>query len=277
MAFDAHKNFAYSTVATAPSPALSGTSLIVATGDGAKFPAPPFNLVVWPVSVQPSTTNAEILRVTAVATDTFTIVRAQEGSSARTIMVGDQADNAITLKWFTDAEYMTLINRTTVAGAAVNNITVTIPAGYQDLFITFMLRGTFAGAQAECMVQFNGDTANNYSTVVIYSYGSYATSQANSQGMVRNYYIPANTALAGLYGWGSMTMIQYANTAMIKGIRIEWNEIEDPAFGTNNTQLVGSTVGHWNSTAAITSILFSPWTGNGQFAIGSIISVYGRN
>jgi microcystin-dependent protein len=101
---DAHKNFATSLVATAPSPATSGTSLVVTGGDGAKFPAAPFNATIWPAGVQPTTTNAEIVRVTGVSTDTFTIVRTQESTSARTVIVGDQISANITAKTLTDAE-----------------------------------------------------------------------------------------------------------------------------------------------------------------------------
>lgn len=104
MSFDSHSNFSYSTVSTAPSPASSGTSLIVATGDGTKFPAAPFNATVWPAGSQPTTANAEIVRVTAKSTDTFTITRAQESSSARTILVGDQIAATITAKTLTDVE-----------------------------------------------------------------------------------------------------------------------------------------------------------------------------
>lgn len=101
---DAHKNFAYSTVASAPSPASSGTSLVVAAGQGALFPTPPFNASVWPVGTQPLTTNAEIVRVTGIATDTLTIVRAQESTAARTVVVGDQIAATITAKTLTDVE-----------------------------------------------------------------------------------------------------------------------------------------------------------------------------
>src|SRR5438105_2262796 len=97
---DAHANFAYSTVATAPSPATSGTSLVVASGDGAKFPATPFNVTIWPAGTQPTTANAEIARVTTRATDTLTITRAQESTSARTVIVGDQIANTATIKAF---------------------------------------------------------------------------------------------------------------------------------------------------------------------------------
>ena len=87
---DALKNFAYSLVATAPSPATSGTSLVVTAGQGSYFPSTPFDATIWPAGVQPTNSNAEIIRVTAVATDTFTITRAQYGTTAQSIAVGYQ-------------------------------------------------------------------------------------------------------------------------------------------------------------------------------------------
>ncbi len=103
-AFDLHKNFAASTVATAPSPATSGTSLVVASGEGAKFPTPPFNATVWPAGSAPSTSNAEIVRVTGISTDTLTITRTQESTSARTIVTGDIIAATITAKVIKDIE-----------------------------------------------------------------------------------------------------------------------------------------------------------------------------
>ena len=87
---DALKNFAYSLVATAPSPATSGTSLVVTAGQGSYFPATPFDATIWPAGSQPSNTNAEIVRVTNVSTDTFTITRAQYGTTAQSIAIGYQ-------------------------------------------------------------------------------------------------------------------------------------------------------------------------------------------
>lgn len=106
MAFDNHQNFAYALVATAPSPATSGTSLVVTSGLGSTLGTPPFNMVVWaaPTGNAPISSNAEIVRVTNISTDTLTIVRAQEGSSARTILVGDQIASTMTAKTFTDIE-----------------------------------------------------------------------------------------------------------------------------------------------------------------------------
>jgi hypothetical protein len=108
LSFDPHKNFAYSTVATAPSPAASGTSLTLHTGDGALFPDPAtsgaFNLTVWPTGVAPLVGNAEIVRCTARAGDVLTIARTQEGTSARTVVVGDQIALTITAKLLADIE-----------------------------------------------------------------------------------------------------------------------------------------------------------------------------
>lgn len=101
---DRHKNFAGSAIATAPSPAISGTSLVVTAAQGTRFPAVPFNATIWPTSTQPDPSNAEIVRVTGIATDTLTLVRAQEGTVARTVIVGDQIAATITAKTLDDAE-----------------------------------------------------------------------------------------------------------------------------------------------------------------------------
>lgn len=106
MALDPVKNFAISRVATAPSPADSGTTLVVETGDGVLFPDPSssgeYNVVIYPNGEQPTSTNAEIVRVTARTSDTMTIEREQESTSARTIVEGDIVMLAITAKMVSD-------------------------------------------------------------------------------------------------------------------------------------------------------------------------------
>lgn len=99
-----HKNFAYSTIATAPSPATSGTEIVVQLGQGGLFPTPPFSATIWPTGVQPISTNAEIILVTSVISDTFTIQRQQQGTSARSIIVGDQIAATITALTLNNAE-----------------------------------------------------------------------------------------------------------------------------------------------------------------------------
>lgn len=93
-------NLAISTVATAPSPAISGTSLTVATGHGARFPQPStdgvFPATIWPSDASPDPSNAEIVLVTARSGDVLTITRTQEGSSARSVLAGDRIMLSIT-------------------------------------------------------------------------------------------------------------------------------------------------------------------------------------
>lgn len=84
---DARKNFAKVEVSTGYDAAA--TSIDLATGDGAKLPDPAtdgaFNLVWFDSTAYADPAddpNVEIVRVTARATDTLTVTRAQEDTSA---------------------------------------------------------------------------------------------------------------------------------------------------------------------------------------------------
>jgi hypothetical protein len=82
MALDNAKNFAKSTLASGIT--SGATSLTVATGDGTKFPSVSFNAVIWNKTdyADPADDpNVEIVRVTAISTDTFTVTRGQESTT----------------------------------------------------------------------------------------------------------------------------------------------------------------------------------------------------
>ncbi len=119
MAFDAHPAFGFTTVAAggAPSPATSGTSLTVASGTGALFADYPMNATVSPANSSRSAmaTTSEIVRVTGRSGDVLTITRAQEGTTARTIVDGDEIAITITPKVVTDVETEVLSNATQIA------------------------------------------------------------------------------------------------------------------------------------------------------------------
>lgn len=83
----AFKDLATSRVAVAPSPATSGTSLEVGVGHGTRFPAVPFYATIHPDGVLPTLDTAEIVSVTAKSTDTFTITRAQKGTTAQSVAI----------------------------------------------------------------------------------------------------------------------------------------------------------------------------------------------
>lgn len=133
------KNLALGYVATAPSPATTGTSLTLDSGEGARFPQPStdgnFYVTAMPPAENPHIGNSEILQVTARSTDTLTIVRGQGDTTAKTIEEGwvilqsiykenildedDMASNSDTalatqqsIKAYSDSGTQTLTNKT---------------------------------------------------------------------------------------------------------------------------------------------------------------------
>lgn len=80
---DLHKNFAKSTLASGIT--SGATSLTVSAGEGARFPAVPFNATIWnkvDYADPADDPTKEVVRVTGISTDTLTVTRAQEGTSA---------------------------------------------------------------------------------------------------------------------------------------------------------------------------------------------------
>lgn len=87
-------NNAFTTLAAALT--AGATSLSVQPGHGARFPTPvggDFFLITLFQLVDGLEANHEIVKVTARAVDTLTIVRAQEGTAARAWGVGDQVSH----------------------------------------------------------------------------------------------------------------------------------------------------------------------------------------
>lgn len=86
------KNFAKATVSTTYDD--TATSIVLTTGHAARLPTQlPFNVVWWNSTDygDPSDDpNVEIVRVTAIATDTLTVVRACEGTAASTKNTGSK-------------------------------------------------------------------------------------------------------------------------------------------------------------------------------------------
>ena len=347
-------NFAQSLVATAPSPATSGTSLTVTTGDGALFS----NgwAVCWPPNVMPTKANAEIVLITAIATDTLTITRTQEGSTNQSIAVGWQFDQNITAAFM--AQFATLSGATftgsvtvpdlsvsgltgataasryvgattsgapvsgtfavgdfvidqtgkvwvcTVAGtpgtwvqiggasgaltlissqvlaAAASSVTFSsIPGTYNHLKLVILARSTAAANNdAAMLMQFNGDTTSNYDNA---EFGNSNTSVGASLSNRVAYYIgaagsgiPANTMAAGVFAAIEIIIPLYSGTTLEKTAKANGAWAGYQTSSTAGGAFLGSCV--WKNTAAITSIVFSPFTGP-NFAIGSAFYLYGVN
>lgn len=112
--------FTNNATSTLASGILSGaTSLTVATGDGAKFPATSggtFLATLYQTSAG-TEINHEIVNVTARTGDVLTITRAQEGTTARAFNTGDPVELRLT------AGFVQGLNGTT--GTNTGNETVT--------------------------------------------------------------------------------------------------------------------------------------------------------
>lgn len=89
MGLDNAKNFAKVEVSTGYD--ASATTVVLAASEGAKLPTAPFNATWYNSTDYQDPTddpNVEIIRVTVKSTDTLTVTRAQEGTTAKTHNTG---------------------------------------------------------------------------------------------------------------------------------------------------------------------------------------------
>ena len=92
MALDSAKNFSKCTVSTGYN--ASATTVVLSASEGAKLPTVPFNAVWYNSTDYTDPTddpNKEIIRITNIATDTLTVTRAQESTSAATHNTGGKS------------------------------------------------------------------------------------------------------------------------------------------------------------------------------------------
>ncbi len=138
-----HKDFATSLVVTAPSPATTGTSLTVTAGEGSLFPAVPFYATVSPNNAYPvlgATPNAEKVLVTAIATDTLTIVRAQGGTTAKTVATGWRISN---VAFAADIDIVRNVKSFGALGDGTTDDTTAIQNAINAGGVTFFPAGTY--------------------------------------------------------------------------------------------------------------------------------------
>lgn len=123
MALDNVANFVQVQASTGYS--SGATTIVLQSGQGARLPATPFNLIWWNSTDYPNPANdpnVEIVRVTNVATDTLTITRGQESTSASNKNTGSKTYSlvlGITAKMIADIGTQTL-NGTPVLNEVVS-------------------------------------------------------------------------------------------------------------------------------------------------------------
>ena len=90
----------YTTVTTAPSPATTGTSMVVANAATLSGGNTSFHAIVWPTASTPTLSNIEVIHVSNVVSNTLTIERSFNlggPDTSRSVVVGDQVARIITI------------------------------------------------------------------------------------------------------------------------------------------------------------------------------------
>ena len=150
---------------------------------------------------------------------------------------------------------------TNTLGSAVASVTFSsISGSYTDLIL--VTNPSSATGSQSIYIQFNADTATNYSRTVMYGDGtSAASSRDSSYNHIRmGFNTGGRTA--------NITQIQnYSNATTFKTTLSRSNTYP------GSDGYVYASVGLWRSTAAVTSVLIGVDTGT--FATGSTFTLYG--
>jgi len=155
--------------------------------------------------------------------------------------------------------YESIATQTVGAGGAASVTFSSIPSTFKHLQIRGIGRSSDGGAaDVTGRLQFNSDTATNYSWHRFYGYGSGgggADASANAT-FVPFSTVLANGNLANCFSVLVCDILDYENTNKFKTTRAI-------AGGDYNTGgMVYMVSGNWRSTSAVTSIVLSPSSGN---------------
>jgi hypothetical protein len=163
------------------------------------------------------------------------------------------------------------IATTTVGSGGSSSISFTsIPSTYTHLQVRLISRTTIASTSANVQVTFNSDTTSgNYSFHRLIGDGSSASSYGQS-GLDNIVLSAGANSGTSVFGNGVLDILDYANTNKYKTTKILTGLERNNA--TDSYVMFRSQV--WTSTNAITSMTFTPSSGNfveySQFALYGI-------
>lgn len=162
----------------------------------------------------------------------------------------------------------------TILGADTATITLSsIPATYRHLLLTLVARNDNAGTGAtDGYLQFNGDTAGNYSRSY-FAWSGLATNTGENLSAAKApaFYCINNGAASGLATVTTITIFDYARTAWKKTA----TALMAMPIAITSGNLQGNTISlHWASTAAINAILIG-MTDASKLKAGTVATLYG--
>jgi hypothetical protein len=145
---------------------------------------------------------------------------------------------------------------TQTLGSTATSVTFSSITGtYTDLVLIFGGKGSTGG---NVTFQFNSDTGSNYSSTIIYGDGSSAGSVRGSNQTSMNIGSTGTDISTDTF-----SIMNYSNSTTYKTVLGRYSRADE----------VGSKVGLWRSTSAITSIVVG--VSGGNFSIGSTFTLYG--
>jgi hypothetical protein len=163
---------------------------------------------------------------------------------------------------------------TTTLGTAVTSVTFSsIPSTYTDLFLacSFQSTQTVTTGDVRILMQFNTDTASNYSSTIFYGDGSTTASATNTNRGQIDTIIQIPTANTNEFGTMFYNIMNYSNTTTYKTVLYRQNTTSYQLNGSG----AGAAVGLWRNTSAINSIkLFNRVTSE-LWSVGSTFTLYG--
>ena len=119
----------YASAPLAASISSSATTITVTSGQGALFPAVPAGSIFY-ATLTDSSNNLEIVKITARSTDAMTVVRAQEGTTARAYAAADKLELRVTAAGLGNMVQLdgaqTITGVKTFSGGIVANVTGTV-------------------------------------------------------------------------------------------------------------------------------------------------------
>lgn len=160
----------------------------------------------------------------------------------------------------------TLINSSTLGSATASVTFSSIPTTYTDLILVASAQSTQATTYDNLIIQFNSDTASNYSKTRLGASSGGVTGERT--GPEASHMLTALTATSFsslIFSTSVMNILDYSNTTTYKTSL--WR-------GNSQDGYVQGNVGMWRSTSAITTIRLATLSGS-NLASGSSFKLYG--
>lgn len=183
----------YASAPLAASISSSATTVTVTSGQGALFPAVPAGSVFY-ATLTDSSNNLEIVKVTARSTDALTVVRAQEGTTARAYAATDKLELRLT-------------------AAGLNNL-VQLDGAQTVTGVKTFSNGLVGNVTGNLTGNVTGNVAGNAATATTATTATSATQIANSGGWSVT---PSGGALYFSYNGTNVASLNYLGEFTVLG------------------------------------------------------------